>query len=35
MKSFPFPEQAWEGCGFSKEIIQSLRDGEYFYGIDY
>lgn len=25
MKSFPSAEWAWEGCGFSKEIIQSLR----------
>lgn len=30
IKSFPFPEQAWEGCGFSKEIIQSLRDVNIF-----
>lgn len=25
IKSFPFVEWAWEGCGFSKEIIENLR----------
>lgn len=30
IKSFPVAEWAWEGCGFSEEIIQSLSDVNIF-----